>query len=71
VAPGKILTGRTDATDEDSMRYSRSRTPMAGPPLGRLGKPVDVANAALFLASDECTYVNGANLMVDGGWTAA
>ena len=71
VAPGKILTGRTDAIDEASMRYSRSRTPMAGEPLGRLGKPADVASAALFLASDDCTYVNGANLMVDGGWTAA
>ena len=71
VAPGKILTGRTDAIDEDALNYSRSRTPMAGPPLGRLGKPADVANAALFLASDECTYVNGSNLMVDGGWTAA
>ncbi len=71
VAPGKILTGRTDAIDEASMQYSRSRTPMAGEPLGRLGKPADVASAALFLASDDCTYVNGANLMVDGGWTAA
>jgi len=39
--------------------------------LGRLGKPADVANVALFLASDESTYVNAANLMVDGGWTAA
>jgi glucose 1-dehydrogenase len=71
VAPGKILTGRTDAIDEASLDYARSRTPMAGAPLGRLGKPEDVASAALFLASDECSYVNGENLMVDGGWSAA
>ena len=71
VAPGKILTGRTDAIDEVSMAYSRSRTPMAREPLGRLGKPEDVASAALFLAGDECSYMNGVNLMVDGGWTAA
>ena len=36
-------------------------------PLGRIGLPVDVANAVLFLASDEAAYVTGAELLVDGG----
>jgi NAD(P)-dependent dehydrogenase (short-subunit alcohol dehydrogenase family) len=39
-------------------------------PLGRLGAETDVANAALFLASDEASFINGAALPVDGGTTA-
>ena len=39
--------------------------------MARLGAPEDVARAALFLASDEATYLTGVNLMVDGGWMAA
>ena len=40
-------------------------------PTGRLGKPREIVNAALFLASDESSYVNGATFVVDGGLTAA
>ena len=67
VAPGKIETGKPGpAASEAALRYSRERTPMP-----RLGRPQDVANAALFLASDEATFITGENLMVDGGWMAS
>jgi len=66
VAPGRILTGKpTGGPGSDPIEYSTMRTPMP-----RLGRPDDIARAALFLASDEATYVTGHNLMVDGGWMA-
>ena len=66
VAPGKILTGKTGrAIEPRFIDYSHARTP-----LPRLGRSEDVANAALFLASDEASCITGENLMVDGGWMA-
>ncbi len=65
VAPGKIMTGSPEQQNEETLAYARSRTPFH-----RLGRPGDVAGAALFLASDESLYVSGTNLLVDGGWMA-
>lgn len=66
VAPGKILTGKPGvAVDPQALEYSRLRTPFP-----RFGRPNDVANAVLFLASDQASYITGINLMVDGGWMA-
>ena len=66
VAPGKIMTGKGGREDEQEwLDLWQSRTPMP-----RLGEPDDVARAALWLASDQATFVTGINLMVDGGWSA-
>ena len=43
---------------------------MAAIPMGREGQPIEVANAVLFMASDEASYITGTELMVDGGYTA-
>ncbi len=66
VAPGRILTGKPlGGPGSDALEYSHARTPMP-----RLGRPGDIASAALFLASEEASYITGHNLMVDGGWMA-
>jgi len=66
IAPGKILTAPLDEPDtQEVLDYSHARTPFP-----RLGQPRDVANAAVFLASDESSYISGTNLLVDGGWMA-
>jgi gluconate 5-dehydrogenase len=65
IAPGFIVTPMSSkALDGDPVRKARilSRTPM-----GKLGEPSDVANAALFLASSQAKYITGVVLPVDGG----
>lgn len=65
VEPGNIMT--------DGLRLHRTGDYIRGMersiPLGRLGTPRDVANAVLFLASDEAEYITGTTILVDGGQT--
>jgi len=65
IEPGNILT--------EGMKMHRSaafiQSMEEAVPLGRLGTPRDIANAALFLASDDASYITGTTIVVDGGQT--
>ncbi|MCL4528010.1 MAG: beta-ketoacyl-ACP reductase [Chloroflexi bacterium] len=62
VAPGFIATDMVTSMPEKVLDGMKGRTP-----LGRLGEPRDIANAYLFLASDEASFITGEVLRVDGG----
>ncbi|HEV8436580.1 MAG TPA: SDR family NAD(P)-dependent oxidoreductase [Methylomirabilota bacterium] len=65
IAPAQIDTRLTRSLPEDARRRRTERIPM-----GRFGEPEEVARAALFLASDDASYVTGHTLAVDGGYLA-
>lgn len=65
VAPGYIETNNTEALRADPVRRSEILTRI---PMGRWGRPEDVAGAVGFLAGPDASYVNGHVLVVDGGW---
>ena len=73
ICPGTVHTpfvegylARNHAGHEDEVRQQLH----ARQPLGRMGRPDEIASAALYLASDEAAFVTGSTLVIDGGWTA-
>jgi cyclopentanol dehydrogenase len=65
VLPGVIDTPRIASLAGDWRQYLIEHTPMH-----RLGRPDEIANAVVFLASDEASFITGTSLVVDGGYTA-
>lgn len=65
IHPGFIATPLTDAQDPDVNSFVVGMTPM-----GRAGRPEEIAHGALFLASDESSFVTGSELVIDGGYLA-
>jgi NAD(P)-dependent dehydrogenase (short-subunit alcohol dehydrogenase family) len=69
VSPGSTDTpGFGDLLRSTETGRQRLQTISSNVPLGRLGRPDEVAKAVLFLASDDSSYVTGAELFVDGGF---
>src|SRR5690625_3570798 len=69
IAPGQIETGFAAAMDNID-QYGMEAATRAVNLIPNVGKPEDVANIALFLASDESRYINGVTLAADAGWSA-
>ena len=67
VHPGPVNTAMTERRREDPEAFALMRSRI---PLGRFAEPIEIANAVLYLASDESGYVTGSEVVVDGGWIA-
>ena len=67
ICPGFVQTPMTEPafSEDEFYEYVNGQTPM-----GRVAQPEEIAGLAMFLASDEASYITGANIPVDGGWTA-
>ena len=67
ICPGGIATGQGWRSDEQVEQSRQDWSKIH--PIGRSGEAIDIANAALFLASDASALITGQRLVVDGGWT--
>jgi NAD(P)-dependent dehydrogenase (short-subunit alcohol dehydrogenase family) len=69
ICPGAIATGMTVELRTPELGNEHVNAAIEGTPAGRWGEPEEVANLALFLASDEASFIHGVPVLVDGGWT--
>ena len=65
LSPGQVDTPDSQRLDKETRQMFESLIPR-----GKMGRPEEIASAALFLASDDSSYVNGVELSVDGGFSA-
>lgn len=65
LSPGYVKTPILEALDKETLEFLTRLHP-----IGRLGRPEEIANAAAFLLSDEASFITGADLLADGGFTA-
>jgi NAD(P)-dependent dehydrogenase (short-subunit alcohol dehydrogenase family) len=70
IAPGGVNTN-IGSTMKNISEFGISRASLAHQVSPRSGEPEEIAQVALFLASDEASFINGAVITADGGWTAA
>ena len=67
ISPGAIETPMSEAAKEDPQLLEQVLSKI---PMRRMGKPEEVSNLVLFLASDASSYINGSTIVIDGGWLA-
>lgn len=70
IAPGATMTN-ISSTIKNVNEFGASRTKVTQGVIPRIGQAEEIAEVALFLASDESSFINGAVIVADGGWTAA
>ncbi len=71
IAPAAVLTPMVYESDLNKPTFDEQKFLTSGTPLRRWGKPEEIANIALFLASEQSSYVNGAIIVADGGITVS